>query len=101
MGVPVTLSGRHETSHQKIEEGTTMSKRGIVFCIAVTMAGLFAVSRVAGAEVKLHWPKTMTVAGGPIGGTFFQVTQGYAKVIQEKLGIPASVEVTGGATHNT
>ncbi len=46
------------------------------------------------------WPKNVTIASASIGGAVYLYSGGFAKLIYEKLGIPASVEVTGGSVHN-
>jgi hypothetical protein len=42
----------------------------------------------------------VTVGGGPIGGTFYVVASGFAKILTEDAGYSASVEVSNGSTHN-
>jgi len=42
----------------------------------------------------------VTVGGGPIGGTFYTVASGFAKILNEDAGYSASVEVGNGSTHN-
>ncbi len=43
----------------------------------------------------------VTVGGGPIGGTFYAVATGFAKILTEDVNLQASVEVSNGSTHNT
>ena len=42
----------------------------------------------------------VTVGGGPIGGTFYTVASGFARILTEDAGYSASVEVGNGSTHN-
>lgn len=49
---------------------------------------------------RAHWPRNITIGSASIGGVYYVVAGGYAKVIQEKLGIPASNRVTGGPVQN-
>jgi len=43
----------------------------------------------------------VTVGGGPLGGTFYVVVSGFAKILNEDVeGIDASIEVNAGSSHN-
>ncbi|HOJ44082.1 MAG TPA: TAXI family TRAP transporter solute-binding subunit, partial [Syntrophorhabdaceae bacterium] len=53
------------------------------------------------AQQKKDWPvKGVTIGAAPIGGVYYVWAGGPAKVLGEKMGIPASVESTGGPVHN-
>jgi len=69
------------------------------FAVALLLAaGMLAPS--AEAQVPAHWPRSVMVGTASIGGTFFIYGGGWANLIQEKLGVAASIEVTGGPNHN-
>lgn len=54
------------------------------------------------AQEKKGWPlKGVTIGAAPVGGVYYVWAGGPAKVLTEKMGIPASVESTGGPVHNT
>ncbi|OPY76323.1 MAG: NMT1/THI5 like protein [Syntrophorhabdus sp. PtaU1.Bin058] len=55
---------------------------------------------VANAQVKPGWPKNVNIASASIGGATYLASTGLAKVLYEKMGIPASVEVGAGSTAN-
>lgn len=67
---------------------------------ALVLAALEAPPAVAG-QPRPEWPKAVTIGAAPVGGTYFIWGGGLAKLLNDKLGIPASVEVTGGPVHNT
>jgi TRAP transporter TAXI family solute receptor len=46
-----------------------------------------------------EWPKTVSIGTGSVGGTFYYVGGAFVKIF-EKMGIKATVEVTGGSVHN-
>lgn len=52
------------------------------------------------AQVKPGWPKNVNIASASIGGAVYLHASGFAKVLYEKMGIPASVEVGAGSTAN-
>jgi hypothetical protein len=56
---------------------------------------------VRAGEPRPGWPKAVTIGAAPVGGTYFIWAGGLAKLLNDKLGIPGSVEVTGGPVHNT
>lgn len=62
--------------------------------------GLFA-PIPAEAQSKADWPKSVTIGAAPLGGTYFVWAGGFAKLINDKMGIPGNVESTGGPVHNT
>ncbi len=65
---------------------------------AVLLVALAAVP--VWAQGRANWPRSITIGSASIGGVYYVVGGGYAKVIQEKLGIPASNRVTGGPVQN-
>lgn len=65
---------------------------------AVVLAAAVAVP-VWGQD-RANWPRSVTIGSASIGGVYYVVAGGYAKVIQEKLRIPASNRVTGGPVQN-
>jgi TRAP transporter TAXI family solute receptor len=73
--------------------------RVLVFAVALAVISMTAPA-FAG-EVKPGWPKAVTIGAAPVGGTYFIWGGGFAKLLNDKLGISGSVEVTGGPVHNT
>ena len=65
---------------------------------SVTIAGLMATS--AFAQDREGWPSNLTIGTGSQGGTYFGYGSGFATMIGEKLGLTASVEITGGPVQN-
>ena len=55
---------------------------------------------VGHAQVKPGWPKNVNIASASIGGATYLAASGLAKVLYEKMGVPASVEVGQGSTAN-
>ncbi|MCS7171849.1 MAG: TAXI family TRAP transporter solute-binding subunit [Armatimonadetes bacterium] len=51
-------------------------------------------------QPRPNWPRSVTIGSASIGGVYYVVAGGYAKVIQEKMGISASNRVTGGPIQN-
>ena len=47
------------------------------------------------------WPEELTVGIAPVGGTYYIWGGGFAKLMDEKVGIPTYMVVTGGPVHNT
>jgi TRAP transporter TAXI family solute receptor len=50
---------------------------------------------------KPGWPAELTVGIAPVGGTYYIWGGGFAKLMDEKVGIPTYMVVTGGPVHNT
>jgi hypothetical protein len=73
--------------------------------LAVALSMIFAWTGMladATAQDRKNWPtKGVTIGAAPIGGVYYIWAGGPAKVLGEKLGIPASIESTGGPVHNT
>ena len=66
--------------------------------LALAIAGSFAAAAVA--QDKTGWPETLTFGAGSQGGSYFAYGSGFAGLISEKLGVNASVEITGGPGQN-
>ncbi len=70
--------------------------------IIVAILGMIVLSVGAGmAADRSGWPKGVTIGAAPVGGTYFIWGGGFAKLLHEKVGVQANVEVTGGPVHNT
>lgn len=52
------------------------------------------------AQDKTDWPNTLAIGTGSQGGAYFAYGSGFATLINEKLGLNASVEITGGPVQN-
>ncbi|KEA62152.1 TRAP transporter solute receptor, TAXI family precursor [Marinobacterium lacunae] len=61
---------------------------------------LLAVACSANAEDRTGWPTSIKIGTASQGGTYFIYGSGVAKLIQEKLSIPSSAEVSGGPIQN-
>lgn len=68
--------------------------------LALVLVLLAALPAGVGAQQRAGWPRSVAIGSASIGGVYYVIAGGYAKVIQEKLGVPASVEVTGGPEQN-
>ncbi len=65
------------------------------------LAGALALAPATGsAQDKSDWPSSIKVGTASQGGTYFIYGAGWAGLIQEMLGVPASSEVTGGPVQN-
>ncbi|MBU1712538.1 MAG: TAXI family TRAP transporter solute-binding subunit, partial [Proteobacteria bacterium] len=70
--------------------------------VVVAILGMFVFAvNIGMAADKANWPKGVTIGAAPVGGTYFIWGGGFAKLLFEKLGVQANVEVTGGPVHNT
>jgi TRAP transporter TAXI family solute receptor len=70
-------------------------RKSLLLGIVPAMFLLASLSFSWGAE----WPKTLSIGTASVGGTFYYVGGGFVKIF-EKMGIKATVEVTGGSVHN-
>ncbi|MBI4507079.1 MAG: TAXI family TRAP transporter solute-binding subunit [Chloroflexi bacterium] len=52
------------------------------------------------AAARATWPTRITVGAGEPGTPFYGVATGWAKVLQDKLGIPTNVIAAGGSQSN-
>ena len=61
-----------------------------------------AVAAIAllGTTTGAYAQKKVSVGGGPIGGTYYVLATGFAKILTEDAGLDASVEVGGGGVQN-
>ena len=75
-------------------------KRFFIIFGAVTITILFSMG-MSEAQVKPGWPKSITIGAAPVGGTYYIWGGGFARLLNDKMGIPGNVEVTGGPVHNT
>jgi len=83
-------------------EEISMMRRGIKEGLKMGFIYLVSISFLSGLSIAQpkNWPKNVTIASASIGGAVYLYSGGFAKLIYEKMGIPASVEVTGGSVHN-
>lgn len=75
-----------------------MKRLSVLF--AVLALSTFLIIPAADAQVKPGWPKGVTIGAAPLGGTYFVWAGGFAKLLNDKVGVPANVESTGGPVHN-
>ena len=75
-----------------------MVKRTFAFFLAAAVVVMFC--STGWAQSKDGWPKSVTIGAAPIGGTYFVWAGGFAKLLNDKMGIPGNVESTGGPIHN-
>ncbi|MCX8116874.1 MAG: TAXI family TRAP transporter solute-binding subunit [Desulfobacterota bacterium] len=52
-------------------------------------------------KVKPGWPKELTIGSAPVGGTYYMWGGGFAKLLEEKVGVPGYMVITGGPLPNT
>jgi TRAP transporter TAXI family solute receptor len=64
--------------------------------VAVTILGAAARSDAA----RETWPKSASVGTAPIGGTYYIWGGAFSRIVQDKLGVPTTVEVTQGPVPN-
>lgn len=77
-----------------------MMKRFVaVLAVLAFTTGLMLTA--AHAQVKPGWPKTVTIGAAPSGGTYYVWAGGFAKLLNDKVGVQTTVEATGGPLHNT
>jgi uncharacterized protein len=63
---------------------------------------ILSLSSLASAQERKNWPtRGVTLGAAPVGGVYYIWSGGPAKILNEKLKIPTSVESTGGPVHNT
>lgn len=77
------------------------SGKTFVAGVAALLLAVLAAPPGWAGEPRPGWPKAVTIGAAPVGGTYFIWGGGFAKLLNDKLGIPGSVEVTGGPVHNT
>lgn len=71
-----------------------IKKMFFLSCLVLLLFGLNGTNAPAA-----EWPKTVSIGTASVGGTFYYVGGGFVKIF-EKMGIKATVEVTGGSVHN-
>ncbi|MEW6374241.1 MAG: TAXI family TRAP transporter solute-binding subunit [Thermodesulfobacteriota bacterium] len=76
-----------------------MKRFSITSCL-VFIALLFSLT-MSEAQVKPGWPKAVTIGAASAGGTYYIWVGGFIKLLQDKMGIPSYMVVTGGPVHNT
>jgi hypothetical protein len=54
----------------------------------------------ANAQDRADWPDSLSISTGSQGGTYFVWGSGLGSMIGERLGLPTSVEITGGPVQN-
>ncbi|MCL6553650.1 MAG: TAXI family TRAP transporter solute-binding subunit [Firmicutes bacterium] len=59
-----------------------------------------SVAALAQGQPRTGWPRSVTIGSASIGGVYFVVAGGWARVISEKMGLPATNRVTGGPVQN-
>lgn len=69
-----------------------------VALVLLFAAALFIGS--AGAQPRPGWPRSVTIGSASIGGVYHVIAGGYARVISERMGLPATNRVTGGPVQN-
>lgn len=67
---------------------------------AATAVPTKAAAPVSPAQPKPGWPKQLSIGTAPIGGVYYIIGGAWAKVLTDKLGVSAAVEVTGGPQPN-
>jgi TRAP transporter TAXI family solute receptor len=70
-------------------------RKSLLFGILPVLFLMMSLSFSWGAE----WPKTVSIGTASVGGTFYYVGGAFVKIF-EKMGVKATVEVTGGSVHN-
>ena len=65
---------------------------GVMLAVLLPQAGL--------AQPRPGWPRSVTIGSASIGGVYFVVAGGYARVIGEQMGLAATNRVTGGPVQN-
>jgi uncharacterized protein len=71
--------------------------------LGTACAGVALLALAGGATLaqdRAGWPSSIKVGTASQGGTFFIYGAGWAGMVQEMLGVPASSEVTGGPVQN-
>lgn len=65
----------------------------------VSLVIFFSFFFICSTILAAEWPKTVSIATASVGGTFYYVGGAFVKIF-EKMGVKATVEVTGGSVHN-
>jgi len=64
------------------------------------LLSILAVSVFLGSFTSASYAQKVAVGGGPLGGTYYVLATGFAKILNEDAGLEASVEVGGGGVQN-
>jgi uncharacterized protein len=72
----------------------------LIVAIAIFALGLSLITAPAQAQSRANWPKGATIGTSGIGGVYFVWGGGFAKLLNDKVGVPANVEVTSGPVAN-
>lgn len=78
----------------------TPSQPRLAFVVLVLFARAVAADAAETTPARERWPKAVTIGTGAVGGPFGIIAAGYARLISERLGVPANTRVTGGPEHN-
>ena len=65
----------------------------------LSIALILGVGLLTGA-VHAQTPKAVTIGAAPVGGVYFIWGGGFARLLNETLGVQGAVETTGGPVHN-
>jgi len=69
--------------------------------VALILAAMMVLgAAVSGDAARERWPKSASIGTAPIGGTYYIWGGAFARIVQEKLGVPTTVEVTQGPIPN-
>lgn len=68
--------------------------------ILVAAALVLALPGTGLSQTRAGWPRSVTIGSASIGGVYFVAAGGYAKMISDKMGLPATNRVTGGPVQN-
>ncbi len=69
-------------------------------CLAGVLAVLFVLPGSGVAQTRAGWPRSVTIGSASIGGVYFVVAGGWARIIGEKMALSATNRVTGGPVQN-
>lgn len=71
-----------------------------VWSLLLAVLLVASVAPLARSQPRAGWPRSVTIGSASIGGVYFVVAGGWARVISEKMGLPATNRVTGGPVQN-
>jgi TRAP transporter TAXI family solute receptor len=75
--------------------------RSLMLRLAALCAVMILIAPAAGqAQQRPGWPRSVTIGSASIGGVYFVVAGGWARLIGEKMGLSATNRVTGGPVQN-
>lgn len=69
--------------------------------LAVATPPLFGARPAAARELPAHWPRTLTLAAGAVGGTFGVYASVWGQIAQRVTGVQISTRATQGGAQNT